>query len=495
MSIISREERAYRRKKMKKRRANRIYQIAAVLFVLVLAAVVIANFLKKDVSFSESENRILTEKPQWSLQEVISGDFMTQTESYVADQFIFRDSWIQLKLQLDKLMGKKESNGVYLGKEGYLMEVLDEPNEEYVERNLQAIGEYSQRHQDLNIYMTLVPNAAYILKDKMPANAPVRDQAKDIQRVQEQVGDKLNFIDVTETLQDHSSDPIYYKTDHHWTSLGARYAFEEMADDLGITPTQDYEVYTVSDSFSGTLASTSGYHGQEDTIEIYEPQNVDNDYVVFYADDQERTTTIFDRSCLKEKDQYTVFFGGNHTRIDIESPNPDNRCLLMFKDSYANSYIQFLTPYFRKIIMIDPRYYYDNVEQLMASEGITDVLFLYNLNTFLTDTSLADVLAVEEIQSGEETVTEEGGGNTEDTATEGESGNTEETVTNGESENTEGTETEGESGNTEDTATEEESQSTEETMTEEESENIDDTALSEESGDTQIENGTETAEE
>lgn len=410
MRAMSREERIRRKKREKRRRANRIYQIMAVLFVVCLAVAVLANLIKKDVKFSESENRMLTERPKLNLQDVASGEYMSQFESYVSDQFILRDSWIQLKLNLDKLAGKKESNGVYLGKDGYLMEKLDEPNTEYEEKNLKEIGDFADRHQDLNVCMTLVPNAAYILKDKMPKNAPVRDQAEDLKKVQAEVGSKLNFVDVTETMQKHASEPIYYKTDHHWTSLGAKYVFEDMAEDLNITPTENYEVYTVTTSFSGTLASKSGYHGQEDTIEVYEPQGVDNDYVVFYADDQKKTTSIYNADSLKEKDQYTVFFGGNHTRIDIDSPNPDNRCLLMFKDSYANSFVQFLTPYYRKIILIDPRYYYDNVEQIIASEKVTDVLFLYNLNTFLTDTSLADVLMPQEdTQTGgqEETAEEE----------------------------------------------------------------------------------------
>lgn len=410
MRAMSREERIRRKKREKRRRANRVYQIMAVLFVVCLAVAVIANLIKKDVKFSESENRMLTVRPKLNLQDVASGEYMSQFESYVSDQFILRDSWIQLKLSLDKLAGKKESNGVYLGKDGYLMEKLDEPNTEYEEKNLKEIGDFADRHQDLNVCMTLVPNAAYILKDKMPKNAPVRDQAEDLKKVQAEVGSKLNFVDVTETMQKHASEPIYYKTDHHWTSLGAKYVFEDMAEDLNITPTENYEVYTVTTSFSGTLASKSGYHGQEDTIEVYEPQGVDNDYVVFYADDQKKTTSIYNADSLKEKDQYTVFFGGNHTRIDIDSPNPDNRCLLMFKDSYANSFVQFLTPYYRKIILIDPRYYYDNVEQIIASEKVTDVLFLYNLNTFLTDTSLADVLMPQEdTQTGgqEETAEEE----------------------------------------------------------------------------------------
>lgn len=410
MSTMSREERIRRKKREKRRRVNRIYQIMAILFVVCLAAAVIANLIKKDVEFSESENRMLTERPKLNLQDVASGEYMSQFESYVSDQFILRDSWIQLKLNLDKLTGKKESNGVYLGKDGYLMEKLDEPNTEYEEKNLKEIGDFADRHQDLNVCMTLVPNAAYILKDKMPKNAPVRDQAEDLKKVQAEVGSKLNFVDVTETMQKHASEPIYYKTDHHWTSLGAKYVFEDMIEDLNIAPTENYEVYTVTTSFSGTLASKSGYHGQKDTIEVYEPQGVDNDYVVFYADDQKKTTSIYNADSLKEKDQYTVFFGGNHTRIDIDSPNPDNRCLLMFKDSYANSFVQFLTPYYRKIIVIDPRYYYDNVEQIIASEKVTDVLFLYNLNTFLTDTSLADVLTPQEDTEtdGQEGTTEGG---------------------------------------------------------------------------------------
>lgn len=441
---MSRDERVRRRKRERRRRANRIYQVAAILFVLALIVAVVANLVKKDDTFSASENRILTERPKLGLQEVASGEYMSQFESYVSDQFILRDAWIQLKLQLDKMVGKKESNGVYLGKDGYLMEKLDQPNEEYEKKNLKAIGDFAERHKDQKVYMSLAPNAAYILKERMPKNAPVRDQAEDLKVIQRQVGDKLNFIDLRKTMEEHASEPIYYKTDHHWTSLGAKYAFEEVAKVLDITPA-DYKAYTVSTTFSGTLASKSGYHGQKDTIEVYEPGDVENDYVVFYADDQRKTTSIFERANLKEKDQYTVFFGGNHTRVDIESPNAQNRCLLMFKDSYANSFVQFLTPYFRKIILIDPRYYYDDVEQLIDGEGVTDILFLYNLNTFLTDTSLADVLTSgEDSQNtgGSGDLAEEGSSENGDLSQTGDSEG-EDTTQAGEEEDAEDSQTEG----------------------------------------------------
>ena len=105
-----------------------------------------------------------------------------------------------------------------------------------------------------------------------------------------------------------------------------------------------------------------------------------------------KTASMYESSALDQKDQYEVFFGGNHSRIDITTPVEENKNLLIFKDSYANCFIPFLQPYFRSIIVVDPRYYYDDVDRLVTDNSITDILFLYNVDTFMTDTSLADVL-------------------------------------------------------------------------------------------------------
>ena len=77
-------------KKRKKTQSKSNYQIMAVLFVVCLAVAVLANLIKKDVKFSESENRMLTERPKLNLQDVASGEYMSQFESYVSDQFILR---------------------------------------------------------------------------------------------------------------------------------------------------------------------------------------------------------------------------------------------------------------------------------------------------------------------------------------------------------------------------------------------------------------------
>ena len=185
---------------------------------------------------------------------------------------------------------------------------------------------------------------------------------------------------------------MFYRTDHHWTSLAAAYAFEQIAPALGLkAPALSHYVrYTVSDTFEGTLSSKSGSHKVTDTVEIFVPKtNVE--YFV-QRPDTEAVCSMYSREALDGKDHYTVFFGGNYPRVDISTTAETGKNLLVFKDSYANCFIQFLYPYYENITIVDPRYYYDNVETIMNNGGITDVLFLYNLDTFLSDTALADVI-------------------------------------------------------------------------------------------------------
>ena len=105
--------------------------------------------------------------------------------------------------------------------------------------------------------------------------------------------------------------------------------------------------------------------------------------------------TSLDGICKKlEKDKYQVFMGGNHPIAEIVTQSDTGKVLLMFKDSYANSFVQFLYPYYDKIIIIDPRYYYDDPGQLMGLENVTDVMFLYSANILFKDASLVDCLGV-----------------------------------------------------------------------------------------------------
>ena len=352
----------------------------------------VLGVLTKDRDFSESENRKLASFPELTLASVADGSFLSGMGDYVADQFPMRDLWITLNLKLNQLLGQKEAGGVYLCKDNYLMQVPSAPNEVQLARNLQAVSDFAAAHSDLTTVMTIVPNAVTVHADKLPANAPVRDQRADLAHIRQNVAG-VDFVDVTDLLVAHSDEQLFYRTDHHWTSLAAYYAFTQIGFSLEIDPPvrSSYTVYTVSNTFEGTLSSKSGSHTAKDTVEVYAPAT-EIEYYVTYQDDQTGICSMYDRSALDKKDHYTVFFGGNYGRVDITTSADTGRNLLVFKDSYANCFMQFLYPYFDHITMIDPRYYYDNVENVIRSEGITDVLYLYNLDTFLGDSSLADVL-------------------------------------------------------------------------------------------------------
>ena len=388
----SRSEIAQRREKRQKKRRKKIYLGTTILLVAFLAVLDLFNIFSRDKTFSENENRILAQRPAFSMSSLASGKYMTEMEDYITDQFVFRDKWIQVKYTADRLLGKKESNGVYIGKKGYLMEKPDEPDMEKVQRTTDAIRSFADSHASLNMVMTLVPNAVTVCDQYLPGGVPVRNQVNDIEFVQYQVDGLVDFRDITDVMRGHKDEPIYYRTDHHWTSRGAKYAFDAIKDALVLDGSVEFEAYPVTEHFSGTLASKVGYHKVDDVIEIYLPKvDAEADYLVDYVG-EEKTTSIYKSEALNQKDKYEVFFGGNHARIDIKTQVTGKK-LLVFKDSYANAFIQFLLPYYESITIVDPRYYYDDIDQLIATNRITDVLFLYNVNTFMGDTSLADVLA------------------------------------------------------------------------------------------------------
>lgn len=372
--------------------ARRRRKQGALLFALLAVAILaltVAQIIVPDRQASEAENRKLAQLPTLSWDALTDGSYFSDWESYLADQFFRRDDWIALDLQFRRAIGNREVNGVYLCDDGYLMESLAEPQNE---DKIAAINAFAARHSTLNIDMAVIPNAACVLSEKLPDYAPVRDQRADLRALADRLGG-VEFTDVTNALAEHADEKIYYKTDHHWTSLGARYAFEAMASALEIdAPISDYSVYTVATDFEGTLASKSGSHAVRDSVEIYLPQT-DIEYYVTYAESGERSGSMYVRDCLNEKDKYTVFFGGNHARVDIQTTADTGRCLLLIKDSYANAFVQFLYPYFDRIIMIDPRYCYDSADTIIRREGVTDVLFLYNANTFFADTTLPELLA------------------------------------------------------------------------------------------------------
>ena len=379
-----------------KNKQRQYYKTSALLFILFLVLFVGANIITKDKTFSETENRMLAGKPKFNVDRLLEGRFTSKFEDYVVDQFIGRDFFTNVKINVDKLLGKKESNGVFLGEDGYLIENFNKPNEEAVKENLQAINNFSTRYKNIKQYMLISPTAVSILKDKLPMDAPVMDQEAYLQSYKDKLPPSVAFVDNYKTMHDHRNEYIYYKTDHHWTSLGAFYSYKELAKAMKLEETPDdyYTQQMVSNDFYGALSSKSGYDVKEgDKVNVYLPAKEDSQHVVVsYEEEQERTATLYNSEALKQKDKYEVFLKGNHPLVKIKTDANNSKTLLIFKDSYANSFIPFLVKDFSKIIVVDPRYYYEDIDSLMQQENVNEVLYLYNANTFFNDTSLSPVL-------------------------------------------------------------------------------------------------------
>ena len=371
------ESRAARRRKNRilreQRRRRRLAYITGLVCALFVVVLTVLSALTPDKTFSANENRNLKQRPSISADGLLSGSFFGDTAAHFSDQFALRDRWISLKLTYDKLIGMKESHDVYLGKDHYLLQKTVEPDEKALDDIANAVNSFASLHSDLSTRMLVVPCAAAVLPDKLPGSAPVRNQTADIEALK----------------SSNDSRNLYYRTDHHWTSYGARTVYEKCAPGLGIdAPVTEFDEYLLSETFLGTLGSQSGSFRRRDTIEIYVPKNCPN-YYVYYADQGKTVSSLYVRDKLNEKDQYQVFLGGNHPIVEIHTAASTGKSLLIFKDSYANSFVQYLIPHYDTIIMIDPRYYFNRLDNVIQANGITDILFLYSANTLLADHSLA----------------------------------------------------------------------------------------------------------
>ena len=383
---------------MNRKRKARIANLIGKLFILILFLVLIINIIVPDKEQSELENRALETRPRFRMSSILSGDFMEEWENYLSDQFAGRNIWRSIKVGLDRLGGSRMENGVYIGKGGQLMEDIAVPDEDQLEANLTAIRDFAETYEDIPVTMMLVPDAACILGDRLPAFARVEDQRQMFSMAERNMEDSVSWVDAVSVLNKHKSEKLYYKTDHHWTTQGAFYVFQEAAQTLGIEGdvSDNFVSYTVTDSFNGALASLSGAELDErETIEIYAPAEGDDDVVVSYVDEGRKTTSLYDSSKLETRDKYGVFLGGNTSVVDIRTVSTSSRRLLVVKDSCADCFIPFLAPYFREIVVVDPRYYSGTMDDIMDTYRITDALILYSGNTFFTDNNISGVFSGE----------------------------------------------------------------------------------------------------
>ena len=362
-----------------------------------------ASLIIKDREFSPNENRYLAETPELSWDNILSGKFQDGLEDYLRDQVCFRDGWITVKTGIQKACGDTDIGGAYVGKDGYDFEKItpEDVDEKQVDRNIKAVEDYfmtaSETIDKQKLSFLLVPTSGLVMQEKLPKNARLFDQAKYIDQVQKAMKD-YNFVDVRDTLMDHNEEYIYYKTDHHWTSAGACLAYEVWSEHTGGEAEKKDELAenVVSDKFRGSLYSKildadSAY----DEIWTYGLQKDDafgsKDCTVT-IDEKQQLDSIYDDEMLQKKDKYAYFLSGNYGQVHIQNQKVASKAkgknILIIKDSFANSFVPFVTQDYENIYMVDLRYYNGDMKSYLQEHNITDVLVLYNISNFISDRNL-----------------------------------------------------------------------------------------------------------
>lgn len=362
------------------------------IFVFSFLVLMLLHILQPVKEYSEIENRYLQKFPEFSVKSLLSGEYMSDVESYLNDHFFGRNFFVSLKSKIEYLTGKKENNGVYVCADDYLIEKPQNYDKQLVAANVQAIKDLEKTGR-FNVYVTVIPTAYEILQEKLPKNVYRNTLLRVHEDVEKSFQDTaITYSDTTELLKKYNEDYLYYKTDHHLTAHGSFVVYHGLSEMLGYEALkeEDFKVSDVSRTFYGTTYSKSLLKASPDVITEYKPLETPRFKVLFPYENAVADSMYFPAH-LTEKDQYSYYLDGNHALTVVESPNKNGKSLVVFKDSYAHSIVPFLANHYETIHMIDLRYYNDDFIKYMADNDVKDVLFLYSTPTFMSDESIRKV--------------------------------------------------------------------------------------------------------
>lgn len=360
----------------------------SILFCIFIFGFGILQFVLPDREFSQQENRFLAQFKAPTGETLKSGQFMEDFEDYIIDQFPLRDWWINLKAQGEKLLGKQENNKVYFGTDGdSLFAQYTRPTDEELAKRIDYVNRLAGNMSMLNVptYFALIPDKSFVWADRLPSNAPYVDDGSVIEEAGKLCGDKLNWIDLSGAL---SGDDAFYRTDHHWSTMGAYQGYVALMTAMnGSATILDYDPTLVSDSFYGTTFSSSGASWiTPDEMYTWVPEA--GITVTRYPEGAPVPGSLYDLSKLEVKDKYSMFLGGNQPLCIIENPEATNGKLLVIRDSYCDSLAPFLALDYQEVHLFDLRYNRVPITQYVMENNIDQVLVLYSNANFATDGNL-----------------------------------------------------------------------------------------------------------
>lgn len=351
-------------------RKKRILILSLLAFLAVASVIVWVN---PSNDFSDSERRPLKQFPKVSLEEVLSGDFMSEFESYVTDQFPLRDGFRKLKSFFSsKILGQKDVHDIYIV-DGYASKMEYPLNEDNVERavwRFRYVYDKYMKDADISTYYAIIPDKNYFLAE---ANGYL---SMDYERLFETARnglDGMKEIDIADLL----SIEDYYKTDSHWRQEQILDVSNRILEVMGNNPSVEYDLQTLDVPFYGVYAGQSGTAMDSESILYYTNCMLENCTVYDYEMNQ--TGKIYDMDKGRGKDPYEMFLSGPKSLLTIENPNGvSDKELIIFRDSFGSSIAPLLIESYAKMTLVDIRYIHPDILGKYINFENQDVLFLYS---------------------------------------------------------------------------------------------------------------------
>ena len=362
--------------------------LVVLLFCLFLAAMALSFLFVPKKDFSENEKRYLADAPALNLKNIVEGEFGTEAENWCADHLPARDFFVGLSASADRWMNLQVTKDIYITGSGRLLERPYPFSAETIRRNLSAINDFAEQ-TGKTVDLMLVPSAGYFLNEEIRGLKDEYEDEKIMEAVRELASPGVCMKDLFPAFSGFS-DPgaLYYQTDHHWTSLGAYTAASEYlrSKNRPVLPASAFEV-TTEKGFHGTTYSRACFWDfPSEELELWDSGGA---FEVRFSDRESVFGSLFFPEHLQEPDKYPVYLDGNHPLVTIENKSEDAEgSILVVRDSYANCMGCFLADSYKTVTMVDLRYYKMPLADLCAENDFDDILVLYSVGNFMTDSNI-----------------------------------------------------------------------------------------------------------
>ncbi len=371
-----------------------------ILLSAVILAVPLLFWLRPVPDYSEAENRMLTSTPSFTADSLFSGDYTKGLSAYLQDRLPLRSTLLSVKSAAEYGALRQENNRIMTAQGGYLVKRFEysDQNLSTFRQNIAAIDGLIQalkKHQKPAVFVC-APRAVDVLIDRCPAFVEEPTERSVWQILKQSDTQAITFTDLLREKA-KAGESVWYRTDHHWTTLGAYYAYTALGAPLGYRPLprEAFAEQTICKDFYGTSHAAAAIPiCRADTVRAMRYQG-DETFVCTDRITGKTENGLYRPEMLNARDKYQYFLGGNTAHLHIaKAPSSPRPTLLIIKDSYAQSAVPFLARHF-DIELIDLRYFRGDatevIHDIVNSPNYAGTLVLYNADTLTGEAGLTHI--------------------------------------------------------------------------------------------------------